>query len=200
MAKFSDTTLAILAGGKATRMRGRNKALLEFQGETFINRIYRNLSPLFLNTVIISNDILDYNFSGAIVYPDKIQNIGPLGGIHSALVHSIDPAVFVVSCDMPFADSAIAKILIEEFVCKQPEILLPVINSFSEPLFAIYSKHLIEKIETLFSLSDGKPIKDLLKISNTLYFNLPESIATKKCFTNINSIEDFMKSCFIGDI
>ena len=191
MPQFPNITLAILAGGKATRMEGRNKALLEIDGETFINRIHRSLSPLFQCTIIISNDAIGFQIPHVNIYPDIIKDVGPLGGIHSALVNSIHPFVFIVSCDMPFADATIAKAIGEKFIRSQPDILVPVINTYNEPLFAIYSKHLVQKIEALISTSNGKPIKDLMKIANTKYFNLPDNPITKRCFTNINSLEEF---------
>lgn len=190
MSNPSNITLAILAGGKASRMGGRSKALLEIDGESFIKRIHRNLSPLFQNTIIISNDIKDFGIPSAVVFPDIIENIGPLGGIHSALVNSKDPFVFIVSCDMPYADPAIAKALVEDFLKKQPDILVPVFNSFNEPLFAIYSKYLAPKIEVV-EKSNEKPIVHLLKNTNTLFLNLPSNSLTKRCFTNINSLDDY---------
>jgi len=190
MSQFPDITLAILAGGKASRMGGRDKALLEVEGETFISRIHKNLSLLFQNTIIISNNDTDYNIPRASTFPDIIENIGPLGGIHSALVNSSTPFVFIVSCDMPFVDPAIATTLAEEFMGKQPDIVIPEINGYIEPLFAIYSKTVTGKIESIASTSNGRPIRDLLKITNTIYFNLPENPLAKRCFTNINSFDD----------
>lgn len=190
MAKFPNITLAILAGGKASRMRGQNKALLEIDGESFIKRIHRNLGSLYQNTIIISNDVKDFNIPSSIVLPDIIGDIGPLGGIHSALVNSNDPFVFIVSCDMPFVDPFIAKIITEEFLIKQPDVLIPVIDSYSEPLFALYSKKIIGKIEPLAMQSSSVPIKDILKEANILFFNLPNDSSTKRCFVNINSLDD----------
>lgn len=191
MPKYSDITLAILAGGNARRMGGQNKALLEYDGETFIKRIHKNLSPLFQSTIIISNSDNDFNIANTIVFSDIIKGIGPLGGIHSALVNSKTPLVFIVSCDMPFADGSIAEMLIHKHQQLKPEILIPVINDYNEPLFAIYSKTLINSIKVLVSGSAGRPIKDLLINTNTLFIKLEESPKTKKCFKNINSIEDF---------
>jgi molybdopterin-guanine dinucleotide biosynthesis protein A len=193
MAKYSNITLAILAGGKASRMGGRNKALLEIEGETFISRIHRNLGPLFQHTIIISNDVKDFGIPEVIVYSDIIENTGPLGGIHSSLVNSFHPFVFIVSCDMPFVDAGIAKTLSEEFIGKQPDIIVPVINAYNEPLFAIYSKLLVDKIEAIVSPSNGRPIRDLLRIANTFFFDLPDNSVTKRCFTNINALDDLEK-------
>lgn len=191
MPLFPNMTLAILAGGKASRMEGKNKALLEIDGETFINRIHRNLSPLFHRTIIISNEVKDFQIPTSQVFADLIENIGPLGGIHSALANSTSPYVFIVSCDMPFADPEIAKLLLEEFNKTKPDILMPVVNSFNEPLFAIYSKHLEKKIVSIASASNGKSIKELFKNTNISFLSLPNNSSTKKCFTNINSNEDF---------
>ena len=191
MTPFPNITLAILAGGKASRMNGRNKALLEIDGQTFIKRIHQSLSPIFSNTIIISNEVRDYSIQNTNVYPDIIQNIGPLGGIHSALVNSLDPIIFIVSCDMPFADPSIAATLADEFLKSNPEILVPLIISYKEPLFALYSKNLITQFDSIFTETTGRPITDLLDIANTLYYELPNNLATKRCFTNINSEDDF---------
>jgi len=190
MSQYSNITLAILAGGKASRMGGRNKALLEIDGQSFISRIHQSLSPLFSNSIIIANDLVDYKLINAAVYPDVIKDIGPLGGIHSALANSPDPIVFVISCDMPFADASIASILIEEFQKLKPDVLIPVIDSYKEPLFAIYSKSIVGKIESIITETKGRPITDLLKVVDTLYFDLPKNSLTKKCFTNINYLDD----------
>jgi len=190
MAIFPNIALAILAGGKAKRMGGRNKALLELEGQTFISRIYQNLEFLFPEVLIISNGENDFGIQDVLIYPDIMQSIGPLGGIHSALKNSKKPFVFVVSCDMPFIDASIASILIDEFQKIKPEIIIPTFDNYQEPLFAVYSKSLIQKIESLQTEPKGRPITDLLKISNTKYFDLPDNTKTRRCFTNINSLED----------
>lgn len=187
---FPNISLAILSGGKALRMGGRNKALIEISGQTFIQRIFNNLSPLFGESIIISNSKDDFGILRTPVYQDIMQNIGPLGGIHSALINSSKSYVFVLSCDMPFADASIAANLAEEFLKTNPDILVPTVNKYKEPLFAIYSKSLIPTIESIEVEIKGRPITDLLKISNTVYFDLPDNDATQKCFTNINSLDD----------
>lgn len=183
-------TLAILAGGNATRMGGRNKALIEIDGETFIKRIYRNLSPLFDSTMIISNDLLEFSIPRASVFPDIYNNQGPLGGIHSALVNSKEPNVFIVSCDMPFADASVASKIVNAQNEGQYEIVVPEINGFLEPLFAIYSKSLTGAIEKILTESGGKSIRDLFPISKTGYVAFQDTPANARCFTNINTIRD----------
>jgi len=190
MKPYPTITLAILAGGKASRMGGKNKALLEIDGESFISRIHRNLSPLFCRTIIIANDNVDYQIENVETYADIISNVGPLGGIHSALVNAQTPYVFVVSCDMPFVSSEIANEIASCFLSEEIDILVPKIESYHEPLFAIYSKHLVNKIETILAKTEGKPIKDLFALAKTSYISFPNTPLNKRCFTNINSVND----------
>ena len=190
METYPNITLAILAGGKATRMGGRNKALLEIEGESFISRIHRSLSPLFNCSIIISNDEIDFHLTNVKIYSDIIKNVGPLGGIHSALVNAITPFVFVVSCDMPFASSIMAGEIAKQFLSEKNDILIPRIESYHEPLFAIYSKHLVDEIEVILAKSDGKPIKDLFTVAKTSYYQISDTPLNKRCFANINSVND----------
>lgn len=193
---FPNITLAILAGGKASRIGGRNKALLEIDGNTFIKRIHQKLGPVFSNIIVISNELTDFGIENIVVCPDIIKGIGPLGGIHSALVNSINPAIFVVSCDMPFVDSKIAIDISTEFLKSKPDILVPLIGSYKEPLFALYTKSLIDQIELMVGSTNGRPVTDLFLISKTNFYEISENPATKKCFTNINSFDDFKDLLF----
>jgi molybdopterin-guanine dinucleotide biosynthesis protein A len=191
MPTFPNIALSILAGGKSSRMGGRNKALLDLDGLTFISRIHSCLSPLFGETIIISNEIEDFSIPNAKVFPDVIVNVGPLGGIHSSLVHSTKPFVFIVSCDMPYPDPKIASVLASKFIDFKSDILIPTINTYKEPLFALYSKSLAGKVESIISKAGGRPITDLFSITNTIFFNLPNNKSVRRCFTNINTIEDY---------
>lgn len=190
MPYYNNITLAILAGGKATRMGGVNKALIEIEGKTFIQKIFESLSPLFTQTVIISNERFDFRLQNVQIFPDIITNMGPLGGIHSALVNSQTPYTFVVSCDMPFASVDIASQIVEQFLSKGTDILVPTIDSYHEPLFAVYSKHLVSKIEIILVKSAGKPIKDLFSMANTSYIEFANTTENRRCFANINSTAD----------
>ncbi|HCY00576.1 MAG TPA: hypothetical protein DG754_10595, partial [Bacteroidales bacterium] len=107
MIKYPNTTLAVLAGGKASRMQGANKALLKHNGITFIEQIIKNLSAEFRETIIISNDNEISKIMPCPIYTDIIRDKGPLGGIHSALTNALNPAVFIVSCDMPFVNTKV---------------------------------------------------------------------------------------------
>ena len=187
------TTLAILAGGKATRLGGINKALIEIEGETIISKIHRALGPICNEVIIISNQAqTDYRIP-AKIYPDIIENCGPLGGIHSALLHSSNEIVLVVSCDMPFISINIANQLIDAYIKNQPKVdaVIPTLNGFNEPLLAIYSKRLSTKISEILSDRKGHRITDLLDKCNTIKVEIEASPENIRSFTNINTFDDY---------
>jgi len=45
---------AILSGGRNTRMEGRNKAFLEVDGRTILDRLIATLSPMFPEIVLVT--------------------------------------------------------------------------------------------------------------------------------------------------
>src|SRR5215470_9917840 len=75
----------ILAGGRSSRM-GSDKALLEFQGKTLIERAVELMRRSSLDFAIVG-DPAKYSAHGQVV-PDVHANCGPLAGIHAALRQS----------------------------------------------------------------------------------------------------------------
>lgn len=104
----------ILAGGKSSRM-GADKALLEIDGKNFIEQISGELSWFEEKLIARGNNS---RFSESIetewtVIPDLYPDHGPIGGIHAALAACESDALFVVTCDMPFVKSSMARKLCE---------------------------------------------------------------------------------------
>lgn len=192
MLKHLDITLAILAGGKATRMQGTNKALLKHNGVTFIEHIIGNLSDRFSETIIVSNDneidqVIQYP-----IYKDIINDRGPLGGIHSALTNASNQLVFIVSCDMPFANAEILDKIIEQANIDNYEAVVPIYIDRMEPLFALYSANTIVKLTEVLH-GNKLSVKGFLEKINTNYIKLSAAEEYNKCFTNINTLEEYYK-------
>jgi molybdopterin-guanine dinucleotide biosynthesis protein A len=81
----------ILAGGKSARMR-RDKALLDWHGRTLLDHM----------TDLISAVADDVYVVGRGQFPDRLQGLGPLSGIATALEISETDANLVVAVDLPF--------------------------------------------------------------------------------------------------
>jgi len=134
----------ILAGGKSRRM-GRNKALLDFGGETLIERLYGILKSAFEEVLISANDPETYEFLGARVVQDVFGAGGSLAGIHAALLHSRGKSCFFVACDMPFVNLDLVRYL-NQFADGY-EVVIPMSRNGLEPLHSFYSRRCVPHIE-----------------------------------------------------
>ena len=134
----------ILAGGKSRRM-GRNKALLDFGGETLIERLYGILKDAFEEVLISANDPETYEFLGTRVVQDVFGAGGSLAGIHAALLHSRGESCFFVACDMPFVNLDLVRYL-NQFADGY-EVVIPMSRNGLEPLHSFYSRRCVPHIE-----------------------------------------------------
>ncbi|MBI3070643.1 MAG: molybdenum cofactor guanylyltransferase [Deltaproteobacteria bacterium] len=98
---FDDCTAAIIAGGKAKRMGGVPKGLIQVSGEPILAHLKKMLASLFPRTIMICNDPAPYQSFGLEIFPDVIADRGAPGGVHAALAHASSDWIFAVGCDMP---------------------------------------------------------------------------------------------------
>lgn len=182
-------TLAILAGGKSSRLGGIDKALITVDGIPLISRIYNTFNGEVSEVIVISNSSKSYPIE-ANNFPDIIPNCGPLGGIHSALTNATNSLVFIVSVDMPFVNKNIYRQLLSIYQQHNAEIVVPKHGDFLEPLFGLYRKTLVSRINRILYDKQGHPVTELLSQSSTLYLQLPDDSQTRMWFYNINTPED----------
>ncbi len=87
----------VLAGGKSRRM-GHDKALIKYRGRPQIEIAY-DMAAILCKEVFVSCRS-DQNY-GLPTLHDRIHEMGPLGGILSALMHDPAAAWLVLACDLP---------------------------------------------------------------------------------------------------
>ncbi|MCM8778531.1 MAG: molybdenum cofactor guanylyltransferase [Candidatus Omnitrophica bacterium] len=184
-------TAIILAGGKASRMKGKDKAFLKINHEPLIKRQLRLLKKTFKQIIIVTNTYKKYiNFKGVKVISDVIPHRGPLGGIYSGLLTSKDKYNFVVACDMPFINLELIKYMFKKSAGY--DVVIPYVNNRYEPLFCVYSKKCIGFIKQLID-------KRIFKISKLFTFVKVKKISKKEVlrfgqaktiFMNINTLQD----------
>ena len=177
----------ILAGGKSSRM-GTDKSLLLFEGKAMIQYVIEQLQPIFSKLVIVSNNP-EYEKFGLEVIPDLIKDIGPAGGIYTALKHSKTKLNFMVSCDMPFITKEAIAFIMEN--TNDSQIVLLENQGKLEPLFGIYAK---DCENTWFELIQQNTIKLQKMVSYFKLKTIPvenNEIFKESFFKNINTKEDF---------
>ena len=189
-----EMTAIILAGGKASRMDGADKAFLKIGQETVIDRQSRLLKKLFEKIIIVTNSPQKYRYIEDIkIISDITPNLGSLGGVYSGLTASSSFYNFVIACDMPFINSRLIK-----YMCKNTpgyDVVVPKINDRYEPLFCIYSKSCLVYIKQLF---DKKVLKiselfSMVKVKEITNNEVLQFASPEKIFTNINTREDLVR-------
>lgn len=138
----------VLSGGSSQRM-GRNKALMELDGQTLIGRTLGKLSRLCDELIISANDVELYAHLPARVIPDVIPGRGALSGIHASLAEMRHERAVVVACDMPFLSLPLLRFMVA--VAPGYDVVVPRLGGYYEPLHAVYSASCIAPIEQLLA-------------------------------------------------
>ena len=102
----------VLAGGKSSRF-GTDKALATYQGVSFLERAVTLLDGMCLKPVVIARRERNYSFLTCPVLYDKLPDLGPLGGLYTAMTVFKDTTFLVLTCDMPALDEAALKGLLD---------------------------------------------------------------------------------------
>lgn len=193
--KTMNATAIILAGGKSSRM-GTNKALLSMDGKPNIEVIKDQLTPFFSDIILVTNDFEAYEFLEVPMVKDEYIDKGPLAGIHTGLKNSNTETNFFVACDMPFVSGKLAKYLVE--LCSTRDGVVPRINGTLHPLFSVFQKSVLPKVERCLQ-EDRLRIRDLLEQLNILYINEGDLDRVmvgniEKVFYNMNYPLDYQKA------
>lgn len=185
--KIKNANGYILAGGKSSRM-GTDKGLLLFEGKAMIQYVIEQMQPIFDKLVIVSNNP-EYEKFGLEVIPDLIKDIGPAGGIYTALHHSEAKLNFMVSCDMPFVTQEAIAFVVKN--ADENQIVLLENQGKLEPLFGLYAKD-CEAVWLQLIQQNTIKLQDMVS-----YFKLKiipienNEIFADSFFKNINTKEDF---------
>ncbi|HOK22578.1 MAG TPA: molybdenum cofactor guanylyltransferase [Candidatus Hydrothermia bacterium] len=191
-------SLVILAGGQSVRM-GELKPHTFVEESRLIDLVACKISSLFEEVLVVLKEGMDPIEPYYCVY-DNFKDFSPLFGIHAGLTHANSFYSFIIACDMPFVRRELVSFLLEQADREGPDVVVPVIRGFYEPLFAVYSKNCIPFIES--SISNG-----ILKV--TSFYNsvgiqeVPERLVLTcdprlQSFVNLNTREDIKKAFLLG--
>jgi molybdopterin-guanine dinucleotide biosynthesis protein A len=177
---------AVLAGGKSTRM-GRSKAHLPYHDGTFVERAVKVLESVFRDVAIISDDPTVSRENRIRVHADVFKECGPLGGIHSALVHTEKAMVFVCPTDTPLVTAADIRDLLAAALPGM--ITVACEEERWHPLFGVYPVQILPELESALRRRELR-MRNFIKGCSCGYrcFPLNESAGR---FVNINTPDEF---------
>ena len=184
--KLNNISGVILAGGTNSRFGGKIKTKQLVEGRRIIDRIHKVLNGIFDEIILVTNTPEEFVDFQGIITGDSFLHMGPLGGIHAAMLKSTRDALFVVAGDMPFLNRALILGEIDSFERSEADIMIPVVENDIEPLHGIYSNSLREKLEEWLASGNTPEVRKFIKTANAAFFPVIRSESSDKAFTNIN--------------
>jgi molybdopterin-guanine dinucleotide biosynthesis protein A len=135
-------SVAILAGGQATRFGGRDKSALLVNGRSILDRQLASLAPLTDDLMIVGDRVVAAGAIALRAIPDAVPGCGPLGGLHAALTAARGDVLLLVACDMPYLSAPFAEYLLS--LAGDADIVVPESERGYHPLCAVYTRACLE--------------------------------------------------------
>jgi molybdenum cofactor guanylyltransferase len=184
----------LLAGGKSSRM-GTDKALLQFRGQTLLDRALTVMTPVCNRVMLVGDPDRFAKYGVAKNLPivtDIFPDCGPLGGIHAALVHSTAELNLMMAVDMPFVSEKVLEFLFSAAEASNAVITVPRAGRGLQPLCAVYRRDFsaaaeqslragMYKIEAVFTAVPIQVIEER---------NLVAAGFSERTFFNVNTPQD----------
>jgi len=184
-------SVAILTGGRASRMGGLRKATLTIAGTRIIDRqlaVLRQVADtVFLVASATSESDADLN-----IVRDHFPDHGALGGIYTAIIASPSERTLVVACDLPFLNVP----LLEYMAGVDADLVIPRTSRGYEPLCAVYSRACADPIRE--RLERGTLEASVLPEGVRVAEVGPETLAAYDpdglLFVNVNTPHDYERA------
>lgn len=154
-------TAILLAGGQGRRL-GFDKQRIQYGQEPVVNRILRQLRPLFPQILVVTGRPglyrrIQEELTGIRLIADLYYGRGPLAGIQAGLKLAGSAYVYVTGCDMPHVSPPFIRLLMDrlEEGGSAAGALLGLDKGRLEPLNAFYAKDLEEALADSLEKGEG---------------------------------------------
>jgi molybdopterin-guanine dinucleotide biosynthesis protein A len=134
----------IFGGGRATRLGGVNKALLDVGGKRIIDRILEAVGSLSDEAVLLTNDASLESWSALRTVYDSVPHQGVLPALAAGLAEASGEVCLAVACDMPFVSTRLFELLLEVQAQSDADVVIPRSEGYLEPMHAVYRRARVE--------------------------------------------------------
>ena len=156
------TAAVILAGGRSSRMNGKDKALLDMGGIPLVELQYRRWLGVFDETAVSIGRPGRYPFlRRACTIADEAESSGPLSGLLAAMRSIEAERYFIIAVDMPFSSPDLGRFIVSH-LGEHDAALIRRNDGHLEPLFAVYSRRCLPVIEEIFCKGEKSIIHGLI--------------------------------------
>ncbi len=178
----------VLTGGKSLRMQ-RDKSSINYHGTNqtnYSNEVLNSVCDKIFISCRKQQETLPHICDHRQIH-DMFLNIGPAGGILTAMMQHPDANWFVLACDLPFVDTDTATYLFKNFdPYKLATTFLNPVTQRPDPLCCIYSPKARFKFLEHFIHGSPKPM-DILMSSDIKTVGPVDF----KILTNVNTPKEY---------
>lgn len=182
----------LLAGGRARRMGGVDKGLIDLAGRPLAAHAFARLAPQVDALVINANrHEQEYAALGAPVIPDDIEDFpGPLAGLLAGMQAARTPLVVTAPCDSPFLPHDLVARLRDALVAADAELAVAHDGERQQPVFLMARTALAEDLRA-WLVAGGRKIDAWFadhRVADADFSDL--AAGTTGAFRNINTPEE----------
>lgn len=152
------TTGVVLAGGRARRMGGEDKGLIEFRGKPLVVYALEAIRVIADRVLISANRNRErYASFGYPIIADPTPTFeGPLAGLLSAMKAAETPYLLVVPCDSPMMTGTLLGRLVAALTAEKAAIAVAHDGERLHPVFMLVQRQLADDLEQFLSGNERK--------------------------------------------
>jgi molybdopterin-guanine dinucleotide biosynthesis protein A len=175
-----------LAGGKSSRM-GRDKALLELDGETLVARAMRKLGAVCADAAIAGGDERLARYGRVVV--DRRPGSGPLGGIVAGLEDTRFEWNVFLAVDVPFVPVAVVRELLEAVEDRLIGVMVESAGDL-QPLCAVYARRALDSLREDLEAGRGKVTAAVARAGEVKRLQVKQA----EWFVNVNTPAEYAET------
>lgn len=181
-------TGVILAGGRARRMNGADKGLLEFAGKPLVEHTLARLTPQVSEVMINANrNHVRYASYGLPLVADKLDGYcGPLAGMHSAMCAAQTDYIVTTPCDSPLIPNDLVRRMLMTLLRENAELCTAHDGLRLQPIYTMIPRTLATGLLG-YLLSGGRKVEDWLRCHRLAVADFSDQ---PEAFLNINTPQD----------
>ncbi len=187
----------IIAGGRSRRM-GRDKAFIELDGVTFLERARAALAGVCETVSLVLNGEQEFDTQLPVVR-DAFAGRGALGGLHTALANCSAKIAIILAVDLPLVTPESVENLLAAAEAT-PKFLAVVPRDGDgrpQPLFAAYrARFCAGPLEELMNRDPRASVRDFLDAINPKYVDQSKLSDDPDLLLNVNTADDLKQ---LGD-
>ncbi len=179
-----NVTGLVLAGGRGSRMGGRDKGLVEIGGRPMLEHVLERLAPQVAGILINANRNRErYARWGHPVVPDAVGEFaGPLAGMLAGLEAASTPWVLTAPCDAPLLAPDLGARMADAVLEGGAELAVAHDGTRHQPVFLLLPRALAGSIREFLEAGEGRIDRWFarLRVAHADLSDYPQ------CFLNVN--------------